>query len=178
MAIKQATELVLDHRFDPKSCRHSLNGETTVLHCHHYASLYTQLADDCSLLDAKKLLAEVSEETFYQILSDYYKNHNVTNLEDRFKIAEEYYSVCGMGKMEVICAGPDSGEVELSHSHIDEGWIKKWGKRDKPVNFITSGYIAAAFAAAFGREMKTYTVTETESIVSGAEKSHFEVAVA
>ena len=27
---------------------------------------------------------------------------------------------------------------------VDQGWIKKWGQRDKPVNYIGQGFIAAA----------------------------------
>lgn len=175
MAVKRKTEFILDHRFDPKSCRHYVNGRPSVLHCHHYASLYTQLAEDCGMLDGKKLLAEVAEESFYEVLSDYYCQHNISGIEDRVAIAEQYYGITGMGEMIVTCAGPDSGEVKLLHSHVDEGWIKRWGKRKQPVNFITIGYISGLFAAVFNRSLKSYSVTENLSIVSGAEYSSFNV---
>ena len=58
---------------------------------------------------------------------------------------------------------------------MDEGWIKKWGKRDKPVNFITQGYLCAAFAAVYNQPQGSYKVSETQSIVSGADKSVFSV---
>ena len=64
----------------------------------------------------------------------------------------------------------------MVHSHVDEGWIKKWGKRDEPVNFIGSGYIAALFAAVLGKSTRSFDVKETASIVSGADKSEFVVA--
>lgn len=177
MPIKKKTEIILDHRFDPKTCRHYLNGQLTVLHCHHYATLYTQLADDTSLIDAKKLMAEVAEDTFFDALSLYYKEHQITTIEDRIAIAEQYFAVIGMGEMKVIYAGMDSGMVELLHSHLDEGWIKKWGKRDKPINFIACGYISGMFSAVFDKPIRSYNVIETQSIVSGAEKSCFKVTV-
>lgn len=178
MAVVKKTELELVRSFDPTTCRHTLNGTVSVLHCHHYAALYAQLADDCSMLDAKKLMADAAEDTFYVVLSDYYEKHGLTELRDRLAIAEQYYSVFGLGKLTVTNAGRDAGVVELEQSHLDSGWLKKWGRHPRPVNFLTQGYIAATFAAAFGRAPRSYDVAETASIVSGAERSQFSVVAA
>ena len=175
MAVMKKTEIVLDHKFDSRTCRHTLNGFVSVLHCHHYATLYCQLADDCGMLDGKKLLAECAEDTFVDVLRGYYQEHAVTDVADRIAIAEQCYTAAGLGKMHVTCAGAESGEVDLLHSHVDEGWIKKWGQRDKPVNFITSGYVAALFSAVFDQPVRTYVVNEIASLVSGAERSKFTV---
>ncbi len=175
MPVKKKTEIILDHRFDPKTCRHYLNDQVSVLHCHHYATLYTQLADDCGFIDAKKLLAEVAEDIFFDTLSSYYKKYKIDSVEDRIAIAVQYYALSGLGEMEVIYAGIDSGEVELAHSHLDAGWIKKWGNREKPVNFITCGYISGMFSAIFDKPARSYITIETKGIVSGAERSNFKV---
>jgi len=161
--------------FDPRSCRHLVDGEPYVMHCHHYAALYTQLAEDCGMLDGKKLLAEVAEDTFYKVLSGYFRKHDIGSVSDRLAAGEEYYRIAGMGILKVLSAGPDYGEVELPSSHLDQGWIKKWGKHNRPVNHLTRGYIASLFAAAFDRFPRSYNVTETASIVSGAPRSRFEV---
>ena len=175
MAVFKKTEIQLDHRFDSNRCRHYMNGQVSVLHCHHYATLYSQLADDCGMLDGKELLAQCTEDAFFKTLTSYYEAQGVELVDDRIAIAEQYYAASGLGKMQVVCAGAESGVVELLHSHIDDGWIKKWGKRDKPVNFITSGYIAALFSAVFGQSTRSFVVTETASIVTGAERSRFNV---
>jgi len=172
MALLKTTNLELEHRFDPKSSRHYLNGHLSVLHCHHYTTLYTQLA-----LDAKEtdLLSGVAEETFYKLLKDYYNKHNIINLEDKIDIACQYYSAVGLGKMEVGFLGEDSGEVILSISHVDQGWIKKWGNYDAPVNYITCGYISGMFSAIFDRNIGVFKAFEVESIVMGASKSRFRI---
>ena len=175
MAINKKTELIIERSFDPLRSRHSINGVTHVLHCHHYLTLYTQLADDCALLDARKLLKDACEDAFFGLLSDYYRKNGVESVVDRIDIGEQYYAFSGLGQMKVMCAGSDSGEVELLTSHVDAGWIKKWGKRDRPVNYATCGYVAALFAAAFGLKPRSYSVSETASIVSGAERSRFAV---
>ena len=81
----------------------------------------------------------------------------------------------GLGKMEVVFAGDFSGEVKLLESHLDKGWIKKWGTYDRPVNFISAGFIAGMFAACFEKTSGSFTVNERESIAMGAEKSVFSV---
>jgi hypothetical protein len=175
MATFKRTELVLDHDFDPVPCRHSINGWTMVLHCHHYSTLYTQLADDCGFMDARTLLAQVAEDSFYEVLVDYFEEFEIEELRERIGIAEQYFAALGLGKLSVTFAGPDAGEAQLSHSHVDQGWIKKWGRRDKPVNFIGCGYIAALFAAVFDRAPRAYNVREVQSIVCGSDKSKFEI---
>jgi hypothetical protein len=175
MAIFKKTEFQIDHKFDPKSCRHTLNGVNVALHCHHFTSLYTQLADDCSMFDAKKLLAEATEDAFFGMLKNYFETQQICCSRDRISLAEQCYAAVGLGQMKVAFAGPDSGEVELLHSHVDSGWIKKWGKRDTPVNFMTCGYIAGLFSAVFNHPTRSYDVIETQSIVAGAATSRFKV---
>ena len=162
---------ILRTSFDKTRCRHVANGQTLVLHCHHFASLTTQLASDCTLLDAKKLLAECSEDTFYKVLTDYYRDNKTKSLKDRIKVAECYFAEAGLGKLRVTYAGLCAGEVALEHSHVDEGWVKKWGKSPKPVNYIGCGYVMALFAAAYDRPVRTYIAKERQSIACGAKVS-------
>lgn len=173
MAFFKQTELEMTHRFDPVKCRHYLNGQTSVLHCHHYATLYSQLADDCGMLDGKKLLAETAEDVFGDVLKKYFKERCIETITDRLDIAVQYYSAVGLGKMRVVFAGTESAEIELEHSHVDEGWIKKWGKREAPVNFMTAGYVAGMLSAVFELPPRAFDVHETESLVSGADVSRF-----
>jgi hypothetical protein len=172
MATSTKSTLIFDHVFDKETKRHYLNGHLSVFHCHHYSSLYTQLA-----LDAQEteLLAESSEEAFYEILAEYFNKHNLTSIDERIDIACQYYAAVGLGKMRVKYLGDDGGEVELLASHVDSGWIKKWGKYDKPVNYIGVGYITAMLSAVFGEPKKTFKANERQSIVMGAETSIFNV---
>lgn len=166
------TEFVIDHYFDPMRKRHYLNNALTVLHCHHFTTLNTQLA-----LDANEtaLLQSVAEDSFFPELNAYFDKHAIKSLRDRISIGQQYYAVIGLGKMEVICLGADSGSVELLRSHIDEGWIAKWGTYDKPVNYIGAGFIGALFAASLELPPHSFDVTEVASLVMGAKKSHFKI---
>ncbi len=170
--MSQPTQLNLKHEFDADRMRHYLNGQLSVLHCHHYASLYTQLAIDAKETD---LLAGVAEETFSGVLNDYFQNNGTESVDARVVAACAYFSAMGLGKMAVTYLGNDSGQIVLEESHVDKGWIAKWGRFDAPVNHIGRGYIAGMFNAIWNKPLHTYRVRETESIVMGAPKSCFKV---
>lgn len=166
------TSLQLQHYFDPQHKRHFLNTHPIVMHCHHYGALYTQLA-----LDAKEttLLADVSEDTFFNVLNNYFSQNSILTIPQRIEIADEYFSAFGLGKMQVNYLGDNAGEIELLSSHIDQGWIKKWGHHDVPVNYISAGYCSALFSSVLNQPVRTFKTKEIQSIVMGAETSLFKV---
>ena len=69
-------ELQIDIRIDPRTLRHYYNDHLMVVHCHHYSTLYTQLAMDAG---ETRLLQDVSEDMFYSVLSDYFKKNSLSN---------------------------------------------------------------------------------------------------
>ncbi len=172
------SDFKLDHKFDAKRKRHYLNNVLTVLHCHHYATLFTQLALDAKeLVDGTQILKQSVEDVFFNVLSDYFKKNGITDPQKRLEIASQMFSTIGMGKMVVVSGEVNGGDIDMPHPYIDEGWLKKWGKHKEPVNFIGIGYLGGMFSAAFDKPTRTYKVTETQSVVMGAEKSHFKVAL-
>jgi len=168
-------EFELDHKFDKLRSRHYINDKLSVLHCHHYATLYTQLADDIKWANGGDILKETSEDVFYDVLKKYYDDKCINSIEDKVRIAEDYYKAVGLGNMKFVTIGESFGKVELCNSHLDEGWIKKWGKKDEPVNFIGRGFISAVFSCINSKPVRSYEVEEVQSIVQGKEKSLFKV---
>ncbi|HOP06370.1 MAG TPA: hypothetical protein PLF13_03670 [candidate division Zixibacteria bacterium] len=161
--------------FDKNRMRHYVNGEVSVMHCHHYATLFTQLALDASLLNGTDHLIRTSFEAFHAPLIRYYEVENVKNIADRLAIAEQYFSFVGLGAIRFAC-NDRSAVVVMEYSHVDEGWLSRWGRRDSRVNYIGEGYIKAACAAAFDlTNPDDIKVVEAESIVCGAPRSRFDV---
>jgi hypothetical protein len=164
----------VDFTFDSNTYRHFMNGHASVLHCHHYITLTTKLAEDMADIGGPHLLRESVEDSIRPLLDDYFAKHNVTVVGDRLRVGEEYYAIMGMGRL-AVTGNEKAGEARLIRSHVDEGWIKKWGKHSKPINHFTCGYVAALFAAAFGRPPRSFTVTETASLVVGAPEGRLTV---
>ncbi len=170
--------LKLTHRFDADRCRHYIGDQVSVLHCHHYATLFTQLAIDAKeLVDGTKILMEVTEDVVHGILSKYYAQNGVSAVQERLEIGQQLFSFYGLGKMVIVSPASDGGTVEMSSAHVDEGWLKKWGKAKEPVNFIGAGFVAGFFAAAYDKPVRTYRVEEKESRAMGAGKSILAVSL-
>lgn len=168
--------LTLDFSIDNDTFRHYLNGHAVVMHSHHYLALITKLAEDLGGSGGPQLLKDVVEESMWTIFNDYALKNGLTTPLQRCNIGREYYSVYGLGKLKV--GGTESGgEVCLVRSHIDEGWIKKWGHHTKPINHFTCGYIAAMYSVAFNKPIKSYTVIETESMAVNGTVGNFIVTL-
>lgn len=164
--------LKLDFTFDDKNYRHFLNGHAVVMHSHHYLALITKLAEDLGDIGGPQILADTVEDTMLAMFLDYFQQNGISSAEEKAQICIEYFSTFGLGKMTINPKG-DGGEAELSRSHIDEGWLLKWGNHQKPINHLTRGYVAAAFAAIFDRPARSFSVTETAGMVTGEDQSVF-----
>ncbi len=169
--------LKLDFTLDENTYRHYLNGHPVVMHSHHYLALITKLVEDLDDINGPQILADTVEDTMRVLLEDYFQKNGITDTKDKGMVGTEYFSTFGLGKM-TISGNDQCGEAKLSHSHIDEGWLRKWGKHPKPINHFTRGYVAALFAAIFNRSPRSFSVTETAGIVTGEEQSVFVVKAA
>lgn len=170
MAEFSKINLQIEHRFDTQTKRHFLNGVQTVYHCHHYTTLYTQIAIDAG---ETTLLMETAEDAFYPIFKDLFARNAATDLAHRVELARQYYSAIGLGVLEIGFLGNDSAQIVSPHSHLEQGWIKKWGKYDKAVNYIGAGYVSAMLAAVLNQPLRSFVTSEVSSIVMGDEKTIF-----
>ena len=177
MAIEKATEFEIDHRFDPVGNRHYLNGVCSVLHCHHYATLYTQLALDATDFEGVRHLLETSEDVFHNILDRYFSEREIATIDEKIELAQQYWQAIGMGLVRFTGVGIYEVLAEMEYSHIDEGWLKKWGGSDRPVNYMTAGFVAAVAALLNDKPSRSFTVRETQSLACGDEKSKFKAVV-
>jgi predicted hydrocarbon binding protein len=164
------------HKFDPTKKRHYLNDRNSVLHCHHYATLFTQLAIDAEDLGGIANLVKAGEKVFGEVLKTYFNKNGIDSVEDRVEIARQYWKTIGMGLVDISITDENSGVAKMDYSHLDEGWLKKWGGADRPVNFFTQGFLAGVFGAIFDKPMGSYGVEETKSLVKGDDVSEFTIS--
>ena len=172
-------ELELEHSFDPTTYRHYRDGILTVLHCHHYLALTTKLAEDFADIGAVDILAETTEDSIRPVLDAYVQKKKIINPSERMEVGRVYYSEMGLGLMDFEAGDYTNtgGRIKLLRSHVDLGWIRKWGNHDKHINHFSRGYIAAMFGASFRKPPRSYQVTEVESKVTGANANLFEVVL-
>ena len=160
--------------FDAERNLQYVNTEVAVLHCHHYATIFTKLALEMGHLNGPGNLFDAMEETAYITLRKYFVVNGLKSSDDRKAIAEQYFALAGLGRLS-LNVGTDGGRATMRHSHADEGWLKKYGKSDRSVNVMGQGYLAGAMASVFNEPVGTYDVVETQSLVSGASSSEFTI---
>jgi len=168
-------DLTVSFDFDNDTFRHRMNGTESVLHCHHYLCLTTRTAIKYKHIGGVDILKASAEDAMYPLLKDYVEEKGISDPKARLKVGAEYYALMGLGRMEAAFT-QGGGMATLQRSHIDQGWISKWGRTDKHVNYFTCGYVAGMFAVATGRPRGSYDVREKESIVSGSSVSRFHVS--
>jgi hypothetical protein len=167
-------EFEVHQEFDAKTKRQVINGSPAVYHCHHYSTLFTQLALDAKALGGEKLLADAAAEFAFAELTAYFGDQGITSTADRVSAVEAHFGFVGLGALRLKFDGT-SGTAEMPHSHIDEGWLKKWRKHDRPVNLIGQGYLRGACAAVSDKHIEAFEVKETQSIVMGEALSAFSI---
>ncbi len=166
--------LTVEYSHDNETHRNYLNGQPVVMHSHHYLALITKLVEDLSDIGAREILRDSVEDTMRAVFDDYIEKNGLSSAQDRCNVGREYFSVFGLGKM-VITGDENGGEVRLIRSHVDEGWVMKWGVHTNPINHFTCGYIAAMFAAAFKKPARSYLVAEVAGIAVGDTEGKFVV---
>ncbi len=166
-----------EQRFDDITKLQYLNNEPSVMHCHHYTSLFIKAALKMEKFGGVGFLKESMEDSYYLVLKKYFITENITKIDDKKRIAEEYFRLSGMGKLELVIDSEIGGDAKMIHSHVDEGWIEKYGISDRPLNFIGQGYLAAVFAVIFNKKIRAYNVVENKSIVCGDKVSEFKISL-
>ncbi len=164
-------------RFDTRRNFQYVNDEPSVMHCHHYATLFTKLAMDNKALNGPQLLSDSMEDSIFLVLKKYYLRHEISSVNMKIEVAEEYFSKMGMGKVSIRFS-ESGGSARMTRSHIDEGWLKKWGKNSEPVNYISCGYLNAVFSLASALPLRSFRAVEKESIVTGSSHSNFSITPA
>jgi len=161
-----------NQEFDKNHMYQYVNNEISVMHCHHYAALFTKLAMDMDKIGGTRFLRESMEESGYLTLHRLFLTQKLTSKADKIRVAEQYFGLSGLGQL-TLNFGSSGGNAKMTHSHVDDGWIKKWKKNDQPVNFIGQGYIIAAFSIINDKPIGFYQIVETKSIVKGDTNSEF-----
>jgi hypothetical protein len=170
-------EYPFDQSFDPNRKLQYINSDPSVMHCHHYSAIFTKLALELQDSGGARYLTEAMEEASYIALRKVFITEGVQSAAERRAFVEQYYRLTGLGDFSIRECTANGGSITLRRSHIDEGWVKKYGQSPVPVNFVTAGFLAGAFAAIHDEHLRHYQAEETASMASGKAAGEFIVKV-
>jgi len=159
----------------------SCYGEPMVFHCHHYNTFLQQTIEDPEYLDTKPILTNAATScAYYQLKEIFSTGKGFDSLESRFGVAETIFKTFGFGLLEDLKSQvtQNGGLVRTKMSHYGYIWKIKFGLRDTPVDFFTSGYLAGVAAAVYDKPVGYYIVEEKECVAKGDPACIFVVKVA
>jgi predicted hydrocarbon binding protein len=161
--------------YDPGKNRITMDGEHVVLHCQHYNLGFVRMVLDAQeYIDGGRIMTQAAAEMTHKLL-DKQPGGDPGEVLDT---ARGMFAQLGFGSIDFGGVAEDGGEVQVTHSHIGNGWQAKYDKPSKqPVDYLARGFIAGALAKAYGKDKGAYEVTQEKSLAKGDELSTFQVEV-
>lgn len=170
------SKFISDRKYDKERGIFVVNDRDYTNHCHRFMAVAIRTAMDAKkIVDGPKILEHAVEDSMRNIFIETIEKQKAESIQEKIELIESYYSWAGLGVISFDAVSESGGEVTLTHSHVDEAWKLMIGEAKEPLNFITSGFIAAAFGVLYQKQERCYQVKEVESIVLGSEKSVFKI---
>jgi len=143
-----------------------LYDEPVVFHCNHY-NLYLQrtIEDAGEYISSEKILQDGAAIAAYSALQKIFvRDLSLASPKARLSVASSLYSQLGFGLLPVSELTSDGGKVVTPVTHYSFGWLKKWGKRSKPADYFTCGFLQAALALAHNVPLGVFSAKQVKCL--------------
>ncbi|MGB0721800.1 MAG: hypothetical protein ACPGU7_05320 [Gammaproteobacteria bacterium] len=150
--------------YDPDHNYLEVAGEAMIFHCHHYLGILQRTILDADYIDSRPFLIGSSADANYNQLKNLCQGRDIAEAKI---IAQEVYKTFGYGLLDLSTMDEDGIELTTTKSFFSKTWVLKFGRSEKPVDYYTSGFLAAAYAVIYGRELAEVQVEQTRCIARG-----------
>ncbi|MEW6445225.1 MAG: hypothetical protein ACOZAQ_09050 [Pseudomonadota bacterium] len=141
-------------------------GEAMVFHCHHYINYLQRSIIDAEYVDSRPFLIGAAADAVYNQLKELCAGLD----EDASKrMAEQVYKAFGYGLIDLSSMTDEGVTLRTLKSFFSKTWTMKFGVSAKPVDYYTSGFLAAAFAAIYGYPLEAIHAEQTTCMACGDE---------
>lgn len=139
-----------------------VEGVPLVFHCHHYNCHLQKTIDDAKIVDGIAIQIDGAREVVYdQMKSAFSKHSELDTPKKKLEFAAELFKLQGFGIINFAKVSEKGGVVKCPVSHYAKGWTSKWGKREKPLCYFNTGFVAGTLAAVYGKPRYYFDVEET-----------------
>ena len=159
--------------YDFVSSRLVVGGEPMILHCHHYNVFLQRSIQDAEYINSAPILVGAAVEVVFAQLTDLLSQ--TPDIPARKAIVAALYRACGLGLIDLGALTDRGGEVRTPSTHYSIGWREKFGRSRAPVDFFSTGFLAAALAAIYGLPPADVQARQTACLSTGAEEAVFEL---
>ncbi len=146
------------------------------LHCHHFNCGLINAIEAIDYFDAIEIYINEAAKCFYEYFKNILtiKNYSVNKA---LSIAQDIYRFMGYGRIDLSELINGYGTATSDSSYFVVGWFAIYGNRDKPVCYLTRGFIKAIVAAIFDIDINVVKVVETQCMICGNDFCEFKVSL-
>ena len=155
-----------DYVFDEEHNYLEIGGEAMIFHCHHYITNLQRTILDADYIDSSRFLIGSAADALYHQLRNLCEGLNV---EDSKKMAEDIYKTFGYGVVDLDCMDENGCTLTTTKSFFSKAWNLKFGSSSKPIDFYTSGFLAAAYAVIYRKDLKDIQAYQSTCMAQGDE---------
>lgn len=150
--------------FDEEHNYLEVAGEAMVFHCHHYINYLQRSILDAEYIDSRPFLIGSAAHSVYNQLAFLCQN---LDIESSKTMAEEMYKAFGYGIIDLSEMDENGIELSTDKSFFSKTWVMKFGQSKKPVDYYTTGYLAAAYAVIFRKSMRDVEAIQHSCMACG-----------
>ncbi len=141
-------------------------GEAMIFHCHHYVNYLQRSILDAEYIDSRPFIIGSAADAAYHQLSRLCEG---LSTDDAKKMAADVYKTFGYGLIDLSGMTEEGVTVNTYKSFYSKTWVMKFGPSKKPVDYYTSGLIAAAYAVIYGKPLSDIHAEQTRCMARGDE---------
>lgn len=157
-----------DYKFDEQHNYFEVGGEAMIFHCHHYLTNLQRTILDAKYLDSRLFLIGSAADSLYYQLSNLCANLSV---DESKKVAEDIYKTFGYGLINLSSMDENGITLNTKKSFFSKTWLLKFGAADVPVDFYTTGFLAAAYAVIYKKSLSQINAVQSACMACGAEQN-------
>lgn len=163
-----------DYKFDEEHNYLEIGGEAMIFHCHHYIINLQRTILDADYIDSSRFLIGSAADAVYYQLKNLCKD---LSLEESKIMAQDIYKTFGYGLINLQSMNENGCSLKTTKSFFSKTWEMKFGQNSKPVDYYTCGFLAAAYAVLYNKELKDINALQTTCMACGDENNTFEVKI-
>jgi hypothetical protein len=159
-----------DYKFDTEHNYLEIAGEAMIFHCHHYITNLQRTILDADYIDSSLFLIGSAADSLYHQLTNLC---NGLSIEESKQMAQDIYKTFGYGIIDLSNMNENGVELTTTKSFFSKMWKLKFEKSNKPVDYYTAGFLAAAYAVIYKKELKDIYAKQTTCMSCGDECNTF-----
>ncbi len=159
---------ITKYEYDKEYCRLEIGGEAMGYHCHHYLSNLQRTIFDADYIDGANLTIGCAADCLYLQLKNLCQD---LNIEESKILAQDMYKTFGNGLIDLSSMDETGVEVKTTKSMMSKTWDLLFETSKQPVDCFTTGYIAAAYAVIYDKELKNIDAKQTQCMTMGASQN-------